>query len=75
MGGADPTRTVAWVSLDPSDHDPAVFWTYLITALQKVHPHLGERSLSLLQSPQPPPIESVLMTLLNELAAVEENVV
>ncbi|MGJ3246193.1 MAG: LuxR C-terminal-related transcriptional regulator [Elainellaceae cyanobacterium] len=68
---AVPTRPVAWVSLDPSDNDPAVFWTYLITALQKIQPDLGERSLSLLQSPQPPPIESVLMTLLNELTAVE----
>lgn len=66
-----PTRPVAWVSLDPSDNDPAVYWTYLITALQNIQPSLGERSLALLQSPQPPPIESILMTLLNELAAVE----
>ena len=72
---AVPTRPVAWVSLDQSDNDPAVFWTYLITALHKIQPSLGERSLALLQSPQPPPIESVLMTLLNELAAVEEDIV
>lgn len=68
---AVPTRPVAWVSLDQSDNDPAVFWSYLITALQHIQPGLGERSLTLLQSPQPPPIESVLMTLLNELTAVE----
>ena len=72
---AVPTRPVAWVSLDQSDNDPAVFWSYLITALQKIQPGLGERSLSLLQSPQPPPIESVLMTLLNELTAVEGDFV
>ena len=72
---AVPTRPVAWVSLDQSDNDPAFFWTYLITALQKIQPSLGERSLSLLQSPQPPPVESVLMTLLNELTAVEEDFV
>ncbi|MEM9505179.1 MAG: helix-turn-helix transcriptional regulator, partial [Cyanobacteria bacterium P01_E01_bin.43] len=69
------TRPVAWVSLDQSDNDPAVFWSYLITALQKIQPGLGERSLALLQSSQPPPIESVLMTLLNELTAVEADVV
>jgi LuxR family maltose regulon positive regulatory protein len=68
---AVPTRPVAWVSLDQSDNDPAIFWSYLITALQHIQSGLGERSLSLLQSPQPPPIESVLMTLLNELARVE----
>ncbi|MEO1209352.1 MAG: LuxR C-terminal-related transcriptional regulator [Cyanobacteria bacterium J06638_20] len=72
---AVPKRPVAWVSLDQSDNDPAFFWTYLITALQNIQPGLGERSLSLLQSPQPPPIESVLMTLLNELTAVEVDFV
>ncbi|WP_228022077.1 hypothetical protein [Vasconcelosia minhoensis] len=69
-----PTRPVAWVSLDQSDNDPAVYWTYLITALQNIQPSLGKRSLSLLQSPQPPQIESVLMTLLNELTAVEADI-
>ena len=72
---AVPTRPIAWVSLDQSDNDPAVYWTYLITALHKIQPSLGERSLSLLQSLQPPSIESVLMTLLNELTAVEEDFV
>ncbi|MEM9505689.1 MAG: helix-turn-helix transcriptional regulator, partial [Cyanobacteria bacterium P01_E01_bin.43] len=72
---AVPTRPVAWVSLDANDNDPAVFWTYLLTTLQNSHPSIGARSLQLLQSPQPPSIESVLMTLLNEVAAVEENVV
>ncbi|MEM7648962.1 MAG: LuxR C-terminal-related transcriptional regulator [Cyanobacteria bacterium P01_A01_bin.70] len=59
--------------MDHSDNDPAVFWTYLITALQNIQPDLGVRSLSLLQSPQPPPIESVLMALLNEVTAVEAD--
>ncbi|MBE9062926.1 helix-turn-helix transcriptional regulator [cf. Phormidesmis sp. LEGE 11477] len=72
---AVPTRPVAWVSLDQSDNDPSVFWTYLITALHKIQPSLCERSLVLLRSPQPPPIESVLMTLLNELTSVEEDIV
>ncbi|MEO1297541.1 MAG: LuxR C-terminal-related transcriptional regulator [Cyanobacteria bacterium J06636_16] len=72
---AVPTRHVAWVSLDHSDNESAVFWTYLITALHKIQPSLGDQSLSLLQSPQPPSIESVLMTLLNELTAFEEDLV
>ncbi|MEO0706186.1 MAG: LuxR C-terminal-related transcriptional regulator [Cyanobacteria bacterium J06649_5] len=72
---AAPTHPIAWVSLDPSDNASAVFWTYVITALQNIQPSLGERSLSLLQSPQPPQIESILMMLLNEIAAVEETVV
>lgn len=45
----------------------------MITALQNIQPNLGVRSLPLLQSPQPPTIEPVLMTLLNELTAVEAD--
>ncbi len=67
----------AWVSLDQSDNDPAFFWAYFITALQKacpepcrrVQPEIGARALALLQSPQPPLIEPVLATLINEVNA------
>ena len=66
-------RTAGWVSLDRSDNDPAFFWAYFITALQKIQPGVGERARSLLHSPQPPPIESVLTTLINEINAIEED--
>lgn len=68
-----PTNRTAWISLDQSDNDPAFFWTYLIAALQKVQAKLGERSHALLHAPQPPPIESVLTTLINEINVVEET--
>ncbi len=38
-------------------------------------PGVGASALSLLQAPQPPPIETVLATLLNELGAVPNDVV
>ena len=59
-------RSAAWLSLDQRDNDPALFWTYLITALQRAAPGVGAGALSLLQSPQPQ-IEAVLATLLNDL--------
>ena len=68
-------RSVAWLSLDRSDNHPASFWTYLIAALQTVEPGVGASAISLLQSPQPPPIETVLATLLNELSAISNDVV
>ena len=46
--------SVAWLSLDQADNQPASFWTYLITALQTVAPGVGATALSLLQVPQPP---------------------
>ena len=68
-------RSAAWLSLDPGDNEPASFWTYLIAALQTAAPGVGASALSLLQGPQPPPIETVLATLLNELGAVPNDVV
>ena len=66
-------RAAGWVSLDQSDNDPALFWAYFIAALQKVRSEVGHNALSLMQVPQPPPLESVLTTLINEINAIEED--
>jgi LuxR family maltose regulon positive regulatory protein len=66
-------RSVAWLSLEESDSQPASFWTYVLTALQTVVPGVGASALPLLQSAQPP-IEAVLATVLNELGTVPNDV-
>ncbi len=68
-------RSAAWLSLDQADNQLALFWTYLITALQTVAPGVGASALSLLQAPQPPPIETVLAPVLNELGAMHNDIV
>ena len=72
-GTAASERPAAWVSLDQSDNDPALFWAYFITALQTVRSGVGENALSLLRSPQPPPIEALLGTLLNEISTISRD--
>src|SRR5689334_4651911 len=57
-------QPVSWLSLDEGDNDPARFLTYLISALQTIVPNLGARILDALLSPQLPPIESILTSLL-----------
>jgi LuxR family transcriptional regulator, maltose regulon positive regulatory protein len=66
-------RSLAWLSLEESDSQPASYWTYLITALQAVVPGVGASTLLLLQSAQPP-IETVLATVLNELGIVPNDI-
>lgn len=61
-------RSLAWLSLDEEDNDPARFWRYVCTALEPVHADVGEQILPLIQAPYPPPIESVLTRLINLLA-------
>ena len=68
-------RSTAWLSLDPSDSQGASFWPYVIAALQTVEPDVGADSLSLLQQPQPPPIELALAPLVNELTTTSRQVV
>ena len=66
-------RPVAWLSLDEGDNDPTRFLTYLVAALQTIAPNIGAGVLGVLQSPQPPPIESILTALLNEITTVPDN--
>ena len=67
-------RSVAWLSLDQRDNDPALFWTYLVAALKTAAPGIGAGALSLLQPPEPPS-EAGLVTLLNDLDAISNDVV
>ncbi|MBT3711815.1 MAG: LuxR family transcriptional regulator, partial [Anaerolineae bacterium] len=66
-------RPAAWFSLDKGDSDPTRFLTYLVAALQTLAPSIGEGALGMLQSPQPSSTESILTTLLNEIATVSDN--
>jgi LuxR family transcriptional regulator, maltose regulon positive regulatory protein len=63
-------RSVAWLSLDEGDNDPARFLSYLVAALRSVEEGVGEGVLSSLRSPEPPRIEALAGTLLNELASI-----
>jgi LuxR family maltose regulon positive regulatory protein len=60
----------AWLSLDSGDNDPARFWRYFVSAADRLRPGSGDTALALLGSPQPPPVETVLATVLNELAVL-----
>jgi LuxR family maltose regulon positive regulatory protein len=67
-------RSVAWLSLDQRDNDPALFWTYLVGALNTAVQGAAASALSLLQPPQPP-TEVGLASLLNDLDVIPGDVV
>ena len=66
-------RPVAWLSLDEGDNDPTRFLTYFVAALQTIVANIGAGVLGVLQSPQPPPTESILTTLINEITTIPDN--
>ena len=65
---------VAWVSLDGTDEDPVRFWTYISTALDRLHPGIGAGALSRLRAPGADTIAAV-DDLVNGLAVYGGDVV
>ena len=72
-GGMTPPLPAAWLSLDEGDNDPTRFLAYLVAALQTIFAGIGAGVLAVLQSPQPPPAESILTTLLNDITTISDR--
>ena len=66
---------VVWVSLDASDNDPVHFWSYIVTALDKLAPNIGQHLLPLIHSPQPERTEFLMATLINLIASIPDHFV
>jgi LuxR family maltose regulon positive regulatory protein len=68
------THPVSWLSLDANDNDPYRFLTYLISAIQKIDPNIGQEALEILHSSQNPPYEVILTLLINEISQISEHI-
>jgi LuxR family transcriptional regulator, maltose regulon positive regulatory protein len=66
-------RSIAWVSLDEGDNDPARFLSYLIAALRTIGERIGEGILASLRSPEPPRLEAMVGSLVNEMATLPDE--
>jgi LuxR family transcriptional regulator, maltose regulon positive regulatory protein len=65
---------LAWVTLDAGDNDPARFWRYVATALDRVRDGLGRGGLQRLTTPGQS-IEGTVDELMNGLAAFGDELV
>jgi len=60
-------KPVAWLTVDEGDNDPVVLWSYVIEALHRVCPNVGQPVSADLAGAQPI-VDVVLPRLVNELA-------
>jgi LuxR family maltose regulon positive regulatory protein len=67
---------IAWLSLEDDDNDLVRFLFYFIAALNRAVGQdgaFGKAALSMLLSPQPAPVESILTSIINEFDVVEDK--
>lgn len=70
-GDASSPFLIGWLSLDEGDNDPLRFLTYLVSAINRIpglETEIGGGALQMIQAPQPPPPETVLTAVINDIA-------
>jgi LuxR family maltose regulon positive regulatory protein len=68
-------RPFAWVTLDPADNDPVQLWTYILEALARVDPHLGDPIMQLLTDQPDHLMEVIVPRLAADLAVLPQKLV
>lgn len=74
LASGPESRRIAWLSLEPSDDDPVTFWTYVVEAIDRAASGIASAARSHLAADQGR-IEAAVTTLLNGLAATDDDVV
>lgn len=60
--------SVVWLALETEEHDPARFWRFVLTALEREVPGLAHDALALLRDTPLLAVEEMLTSLINTLA-------
>lgn len=73
LAGSDPSGpAIAWLSLDGSDDEPALFWSYVVAALRAALTRVG---VDFPDIPATSPDDGFIAVLLNQLTETERSVV
>jgi LuxR family maltose regulon positive regulatory protein len=63
-----------WFSIEASEDDPVLFWAYVVEALDRVEPGVGDEAGSLLRAQGTSVLEHVLPALLNRLDEITDPI-
>jgi LuxR family maltose regulon positive regulatory protein len=71
--GVGSVFPIAWFSIDSGDNNPFRFWGYVTTALSGLDGTLTGTVATLLQSPQFPPAEEFITSLINSISGFTKD--
>ena len=65
-------RQVAWLSLEESDNEPIIFWTYVIASIRTIMPDFANQMFATLTEAPSAPVNDVLPAFVNELTGSDK---
>jgi LuxR family maltose regulon positive regulatory protein len=65
---------ICWVSLDEADNEPIRFLSYLVAAIETAGNGLNVEACAMLQLSAPPPLQTILAVLINELEKLTTSI-
>jgi LuxR family maltose regulon positive regulatory protein len=65
---------ICWVSLDVADNEPIRFLSYLVAAIGTADADISAEAQSMLQLNTPPPLQTILAILINELEKLATSI-
>ena len=68
-------QPLAWLSLDQNDNDPRRFWQHFTGALRTARIDISEQVPQLFNAPQPPPLEALLLTIVQAISNASQHFV
>jgi LuxR family maltose regulon positive regulatory protein len=60
--------SLAWLSLDEADNDPARFWRYIVASLRTVHKEIGREFVTILEAEPISDWEALVTLLINDIS-------
>lgn len=69
------TTSAAWVSLDKTDNDPVLFFSYILTALQQINAQIVQNGLDILHASTLPNYQTLIISLVNDIIKIDEQII
>ena len=64
-----------WISLTPQENNLVIFWTYIVEALDIIHPGIRNDVAPFLEDNHLVDIQSIILTVINSIANISDDII